>query len=99
MSHIYRCSRCRTRNTFRKALGSYVKPKACRHCGHTRFYVDKERINRKACHCGGYHYPHRPGSPCCEHNPDADYHHALRQGLDAVDLGGYHAVAGRWLAA
>ena len=32
----------------------------------------------KLCQCGGYHYPHRPGSPFCEHNPRSAYYHALR---------------------
>jgi hypothetical protein len=25
--------------------------KRCRSCGHTAFYLDKERTNRKPCHC------------------------------------------------
>lgn len=33
-----------------------------------------------ACTCGGYHYPHRPGSPCCELNPMVTLHRALRTG-------------------
>lgn len=34
-----------------------------------------EKPNQRACGCGGgYHYPHRIGSPLCEHNPD----HAVR---------------------
>lgn len=69
MSHIYRCNRCRTRNTFRRALATYVRPKRCRHCAHDRFYVDKERVRRRPCHCSGYHFAHRPGSRCCEHHP------------------------------
>ena len=32
----------------------------------------------KLCTCGGYHYPHRPGSPFCEQNPRSAYYHALR---------------------
>lgn len=41
-----------------------------------------------ACKCGGYHYPHRPGSPCCESNPLAHVHRALRAGetIDPLDL-------------
>lgn len=34
----------------------------------------------KVCTCGGYHYAHRPGSPCCEQNPSCDLHQALRRG-------------------
>jgi len=30
------------------------------------------RLNRRTCGCSGYHYPHRPGSPLCEHNPRAN---------------------------
>ncbi len=30
------------------------------------------------CGCGGYHWPHRPGSPCCDSNPMATLHRALR---------------------
>lgn len=32
------------------------------------------------CDCGGYHHPHRPGSPCCVANPMAAAHQALRAG-------------------
>ena len=32
----------------------------------------------KLCGCGGYHYPHRPGSPFCESNPRSAYYLALR---------------------
>jgi len=35
---------------------------------------------RKTCTCGGYHYAHRPGSPCCEHNPMSVLHSAARAG-------------------
>lgn len=38
------------------------------------------------CTCGGYHYPHRPGSPCCEANPLAHYARALRDGADPLDV-------------
>ncbi len=65
MSHIYRCSACRTRNTWAKALSQYKRGRTCRHCGHRRFYVDKERLNRKGCNCGAYWFPHRPNSGMC----------------------------------
>ena len=32
------------------------------------------------CHCGGYHYPHRAGSPYCEANPMAPALAASRAG-------------------
>ena len=32
------------------------------------------------CDCGGYHYKHRPGSPCCKANPMSPVHTALRDG-------------------
>ena len=82
MSHIYCCSRCRHRNTFRKAVTAYVRkiPK-CSHCGYLKFYVDKERINRKGCGCGGYWFVHRPGSGCCVQNPDGYRNAAIREGV------------------
>ena len=70
----YRCSRCRTRNTFAKRLEEYVREKKCHSCGHTKFYWDKERNKRRhACNCGGCHYPHRPGSCVCEDHPEYSY--------------------------
>jgi len=85
VSHIYRCSACRTRNTFRRALGDYVRGKRCRHCGHDRFYVDRERMNRRGCTCGGYHFPHRRGSGACIHSARSEYYLALRQGVPQSD--------------
>jgi hypothetical protein len=35
-------------------------------------------FGNKLCTCGGYWYPHRPGSPFCEQNPRAGYYQALR---------------------
>lgn len=50
------------------------------------------------CTCGGYWYPHRPGSPCCELHPLATHNRAWREGADLYDvlwhLGGVPAVAG-----
>ena len=34
----------------------------------------------KLCHCGGMHYPHRPGSPFCYQNRMAPARHAARAG-------------------
>lgn len=77
MSHIYRCSRCRTRNTWPRALGTYVRGRRCRHCGHDRFYPDRERVTRKPCNCSGYHHAHRPGSRRCDHNHLHPYYRTL----------------------
>lgn len=77
MSYIYRCSSCRTRNTWPRALASYVRWRRCRHCGHDRFYVDRERVNRLPCHCDGYHHAHRPGSRRCESNTMHPYWRSL----------------------
>lgn len=85
--HYYRCNRCRTRNTFDQAVDWYDKAPECRSCGHTRFYVDKERVRRKPCKCDGGllsrkngSVPHRPGSPCCVLNPWHEYHRARVMG-------------------
>lgn len=32
------------------------------------------------CHCGGYHHPHRPGSPCCEVNDWCAVRQSQRRG-------------------
>ena len=81
--HVYRCNRCRTRNSFLKAVGAYVrKVPQCRHCRHTRFYIDKERISRPVCRCGGYHYVHRPRSPCCHLNPNYLANAMKRAGIE-----------------
>jgi DNA-directed RNA polymerase subunit RPC12/RpoP len=79
MTFIYRCSRCRTRNSFKRQL-EQLGLERCRSCGHTSFYVDKERQRRKPCLCGGYHFKHRPGSKCCEMNVMHPYHRAAREG-------------------
>lgn len=33
----------------------------------------------RPCTCGGYHFPHRKGSPYCYSNPKAELRHALRR--------------------
>lgn len=40
----------------------------------------------KACTCSGYHFPHRPNSPCCDVNRMATYHRALRAGATQEEL-------------
>jgi len=87
VSHIYRCSCCRTRNTFSRAVETFVRGKRCRHCGYKRFYVDKARINRPVCRCVGYHHSHRPGSKCCELHPYHLVHRATRAGASAEEVG------------
>lgn len=82
MSHIYKCNRCKTRNTWTKALQEYAKGRTCRHCGNSTFHVDRERMNRKACGCMGYHFPHRKGSGCCDHNPAARENRMKREGYE-----------------
>jgi hypothetical protein len=39
-----------------------------------------EESGHKLCTCGGFHYPHRPGSSYCEHNPRSGFFHAQRAG-------------------
>lgn len=39
----------------------------------------------EACTCGGYHHPHRPGSPYCVSCPDSGVRAALRDGWDPTD--------------
>lgn len=87
MAHIYRCSRCRTRNTFRRAADSYLRPKSCRDCGYQKFYSDKERVYRPVCKCSGsYHFPHRVGAKYCEKHPDHEYDRAIRAGAHPGEL-------------
>ncbi len=38
------------------------------------------RTGHDFCRCGGYLYTHRPGSPCCDSNPDAAVHRVIREG-------------------
>lgn len=84
--YTYRCNACRARNTFNKRLAEYVRDKKCKACGHTRFYVDRERMSRIACTCSGYHFPHRPDSRCCERNVLHGYHRARRSGITGNEL-------------
>ena len=81
MSFIYRCSKCRTRNTWPRALATYKRGRKCRHCGYTKFYVDRERIERKPCHCVGYHHAHRPGSRRCDQHPLHPYWRSGDEGV------------------
>jgi hypothetical protein len=57
----YRCAVCRTRRVGFVAL---LKHKASsRHLG--------------PCGCGGYHFPHRPGSPLCDEAPYVRFNRAV----------------------
>lgn len=38
------------------------------------------------CVCGGYWYPHRPGSPCCERNKLGAFNVCKREGVVGDDL-------------
>lgn len=86
--HYYRCSRCRTRNKFKRAVSTYLVPKKCRDCGYKKFYPDKDRAARESCRCdGAYHWgAHRWGAQYCEHNPDHQYHRAVRDGATTEEL-------------
>lgn len=88
MAYIYRCNRCRTRNTFKHSVGWYKIQRKCRDCAHTKFYLDKERTYRKSCTCPGAYFwgTHRLGSQFCEKNSNHIYHRAIRDGADAADL-------------
>lgn len=39
----------------------------------------------RPCSCGGYHFPHRPGSPRCESNPYVRYNRARTEGANYVE--------------
>lgn len=84
--YVYRCCGCRTRNTFSRKVNAYIIKRKCRSCGNRTFYVDKERMSRTSCTCSGYHYPHRPGSPCCESNALHQAHRARRWGASLDEL-------------
>lgn len=50
------------------------------------------------CTCGGYHFAHRPGSPCCEKNPMGPLHSAIRAdsaGLAEIEMDCVWHGAGR----
>ncbi len=41
-----------------------------------------QETGHKVCNCEGYHYHHRPGSPCCTHHPRHILNRAIREGSD-----------------
>lgn len=65
-----RCQICRTRRSSYSLLGAHTV--AWQHYG--------------PCKCGGYHHPHRPGSPCCDQHPLAPLNRAARDGADNLEL-------------
>lgn len=65
-----RCWFCRTRRATFAALLSHIA-----RSGHPG-----------SCTCGGYHHPHRFGSPCCEGNSYACRNRALREGASAEEV-------------
>lgn len=88
MAHIYRCSKCRTRNTFKHSVGWYTVPRKCRDCGYTKFYVDKERVYRSVCGCTGAYFwgKHRIGAAYCQQNPMWEYNRAVRDGAHPGEI-------------
>jgi len=55
-----------------------------------KFWVDLVEHTRTAihgvCRCGGYHYPHRPDSPCCEDNKLHVLNSAIRAGATRAEI-------------
>jgi len=45
-----------------------------------------DKGHQKPCTCGGYHFPHRPGSPCCEGNAYVTLERAKRAGASHEEL-------------
>ena len=66
---MVRCEVCRTRRVTFAALIAHKA--AAQHGG--------------PCNCGGYHFPHRPASGCCEENGYAVFNRAKREGGSAED--------------
>jgi hypothetical protein len=65
-----RCVVCRTRRASFVSLLAHEKAS-----GH-----------RSPCHCGGYHFPHRPGGGCCASAPYPNLSRARREKVDADTL-------------
>ena len=65
-----RCAVCRTRRSTWALMAAH----------------QQQHDHRGPCQCGGYAWPHRPGSPCCDHNPLAALHRAQREGACDDDL-------------
>lgn len=45
----------------------------------------RDKGHDKPCLCGGYPFPHRPGSPTCDSNPYVRSNRALREGATEDD--------------
>lgn len=97
----YKCCKCRKRHIFTKPIDEYktrkmyhinqsgkrvqiYASKIC-HCGHARFYLDKERnarmlgVRPDPCYCEGYKHPHRKGVRMCIHHPNAELNHRVER--------------------
>ena len=70
-----RCRSCFVRRVLPKSPGEYLKPPKCKNCGARNYRPDKWMNERKskACHCDGYHFPHRPGSLGCKYDKTGEY--------------------------
>lgn len=96
MRLTYRCSACRKRRHLSKKIEHYSRAPKCARCGHARFYWDKERNKRRpACHCTGYWFPHRTGSPCCDNRADQEIHVRVRAGEYPLSVAADVAFEGR----
>ena len=90
MLYRYRCwkrmadgKKCGGRKTLKKMIAFYVREPKCPNCGNKTLVLDRHRMenevggNKPACHCDGYHFPHRRGSKWCVHSTslptDEDY--------------------------
>jgi hypothetical protein len=61
---VLRCYFCRSRRATLKSLAAHVA----------------ESGHPGPCGCGGYPFPHRRESPCCDHNPYVRFHRSRREG-------------------
>lgn len=59
--------RCNTCGTRRASFVALLKHKS-------------DKGHGKNCNCGGYHFPHRPGSPECDDHPYVRSNRARREG-------------------
>jgi len=52
----------------------------------TALLAHLEKSEHVVCKCGGYHYPHRPGSRFCDQNPMSDVWRASHSGASDEEL-------------
>ncbi len=67
---MLRCTVCRTRRATFSAMLEHVA----------------ESGHRRPCDCGGYHFPHRVGSPLCEQHPYVRRNRALAEQASREDV-------------